>query len=297
LVLAMTFSIVGFDPYTEDLGVAVSSRFLASGAVVPHARAGVGAIATQARANYLYGPKGLEMLAKGIDPQSVLDSLLREDPDREVRQVGIVDARGRVAAFTGSRCIDWKGHKFGKHVVALGNILVGERVLDAMLEAYESTEGELVDKLLAALEAGDRAGGDRRGKQSAAILVVRENGGFLGFGDRYVDLRVDDHPEPVLELIRIFRLYDSTRLLRPGSREIVAMQANDVRILKQALAKLGFYRGEIDGYIDKELAQALTAYLASRGLSTIPYIDAQTVKKIIREAGIEIYTTKSRDKT
>jgi len=284
LVLAMTFSIVGFDPYTEDLGVAVSSRFLASGAVVPHARAGVGAIATQARANYLYGPKGLEMLAKGIDPQSVLDSLLR-------------DARGRVAAFTGSRCIDWKGHKFGKHVVALGNILVGERVLDAMLEAYESTEGELVDKLLAALEAGDRAGGDRRGKQSAAILVVRENGGFLGFGDRYVDLRVDDHPEPVLELIRIFRLYDSTRLLRPGSREIVAMQANDVRILKQALAKLGFYRGEIDGYIDKELAQALTAYLASRGLSTIPYIDAQTVKKIIREAGIEIYTTKSRDKT
>jgi len=282
----VTFSIVGFDPDTVDLGVAVASKFLASGAVVPHARAGVGAIATQARANYLYGPKGLEMLAKGMDPQSVLDTLLREDPDREVRQVGIVDARGRAAAFTGRNCIDWKGHKFGKHVVVLGNILVGERVLDAMLEAYGSTEGELVDKLLAALEAGDKAGGDRRGKQSAAILVVRENGGFLGFGDRYVDLRVDDHPEPVLELVRIFRLYDSTRLMRPGSRDIIAMPASDVKILKQALSKLGFYKGEIDGYIDKELAQALASYLASKGLSTIPYVDAQTVKRIIKEAGI-----------
>ncbi|MDT7896086.1 MAG: DUF1028 domain-containing protein [Desulfurococcales archaeon] len=288
----MTFSIVGFDPDTGDLGVAVASKFLAAGAVVPHARAGVGAVATQARANYLYGPRGLEMLARGMDPQFVLDTLLQEDPDREVRQVGIVDARGRTAAFTGRNCIDWKGHKFGKHVVALGNILVGERVLDAMLEAYESTEGELVDKLLAALEAGDRAGGDRRGKQSAAILVVRENGGFLGFGDRYVDLRVDDHPEPVLELVRIFRLYDSTRLMRPGSRDIIAMPANDVKILKQALSKLGFYKGEIDGYVDRELAQALVSYLASKGLSTIPYIDAQTVKRIIKEAGIGLSVKK-----
>ncbi len=287
MVIFVTFSIVGFDPDTGDLGVAVASKFLAAGAVVPHARAGVGAIATQARANYLYGPRGLEMLARGMDPQSVLDTLLREDPDREVRQVGIVDAKGRTAAFTGRNCIEWKGHKFGKHVVVLGNILVGERVLDAMLEAYESAEGELVDRLLAALEAGDKAGGDRRGKQSAAILVVRESGGFLGFGDRYVDLRVDDHPEPVMELVRIFRLYDSTRLMRPGSRDIIAMPANDVKILKLALSKLGFYKGEIDGYIDKELAQALVSYLASKGLSTIPYIDAQTVKRIIKEAGIE----------
>jgi uncharacterized Ntn-hydrolase superfamily protein len=292
MVIDVTFSIVGFDPDTGDLGVAVASKFLAAGAVVPHARAGVGAVATQARANYLYGPRGLEMLARGMDPQFVLDTLLQEDPDREVRQVGIVDARGRTAAFTGRNCIDWKGHKFGKHVVALGNILVGERVLDAMLEAYESAEGELVDKLLAALEAGDRAGGDRRGKQSAAILVVRENGGFLGFGDRYVDLRVDDHPEPVLELVRIFRLYDSTRLMRPGSRDIIAMPANDVKILKQALSKLGFYKGEIDGYVDRELAQALVSYLASKGLSTIPYIDAQTVKRIIKEAGIGLSVKK-----
>jgi uncharacterized Ntn-hydrolase superfamily protein len=292
MVIDVTFSIVGFDPDTGDLGVAVASKFLAAGAVVPHARAGVGAVATQARANYLYGPRGLEMLARGMDPQFVLDTLLQEDPDREVKQVGIVDARGRTAAFTGRNCIDWKGHKFGKHVVALGNILVGERVLDAMLEAYESTEGELVDKLLAALEAGDRAGGDRRGKQSAAILVVRENGGFLGFGDRYVDLRVDDHPEPVLELVRIFRLYDSTRLMRPGSRDIIAMPANDVKILKQALSKLGFYKGEIDGYVDRELAQALVSYLASKGLSTIPYIDAQTVKRIIKEAGIGLSVKK-----
>jgi len=223
----MTYSIVGFDPETGDLGVATASKFIAVGAVVPHARAGVGAIATQARANYLYGPRGLEMLASGLEPRAVLDALLGGDPEAELRQVGIIDSRGRVAAHTGSRCIDWKGHRFGRNAVALGNILVGEAVLEAMVEAFESTEGELVDRLLAALQAGDRAGGDRRGKQSAAILVVRENGGFLGYGDRYVDLRVDDHPEPVIELVRIFKLYDSTRLTRPGSRDIIAMPANE----------------------------------------------------------------------
>jgi uncharacterized Ntn-hydrolase superfamily protein len=279
----MTYSIVAYDPDTGDLGVATASKFLAVGAVVPHAKARVGAIATQAYANYLFGPMGLEMLSKGMDPQSVISKLLDGDPYKESRQIGVVDAIGRVTAYTGRLCIEWKGHKFGRHVVALGNILKGEEVLEAMLQKFEETEGELVDKLLAALEAGDRVGGDRRGKQSAAILVVRENGGFLGYGDRYVDLRVDDHPEPVIELIRIFRLYDSTRLMRPGSRDIIALPAADVKALKQALSKLGYYKGEIDGYIDREFAQALVMYLQDRGIASIPYIDASTIKKLVKE--------------
>ncbi|MDT7888112.1 MAG: DUF1028 domain-containing protein [Desulfurococcales archaeon] len=277
----MTYTIIGFDPLTGDLGIAVASKFLAVGAVVPHAKAGVGAIATQAYANYMFGPRGLDLLAKGMDPGTVVEELLRDDPYREARQVGIIDAKGRAAAFTGKNCIDWKGHKFGRNVVVLGNILKGEEVLDSMLNAFEETEGELVDKLLAALQAGDRAGGDRRGKQSAAILVVRESGGFMGYGDRYVDLRVDDHPEPVIELVRIFRLYDSTRLLRPGSRDIVALPARDVRELQSYLKSLGYYRGEPDGYISSEFAQALTKYLLDKGISSIPYIDSETIKKIL----------------
>lgn len=280
----MTYSILGYDPETGDLGVATASKFLAVGAVVPHAKAGVGAIATQSYANYLYGPRGLELLAQGKTPEEVVRELVENDPDREVRQLGVIDSKGRTAAYTGERCIEWKGHKQARNTVALGNILAGEHVLDAMIEAFETTEGELADRLLAALEAGEKAGGDRRGKQSAAILVVRENGGFLGYGDRYIDLRVDDHPEPVVELRRIFRLYDSTRLQRPGSREIVAFPARDIETLQKALKDLGYYRGDVDGYVSREFAQAVVAYLTDRGQAPLPYLDTETIKRIIREA-------------
>lgn len=201
-----TFSVVGADPKTGDVGVAVASKFLAVGSVVPYARAGVGAVATQAFGNTTYGPRGLELLARKLHPQEVIRRLTASDKDRDQRQVGIVDARGRSATFTGKRCIAWAGGIAGEHFAVQGNILTGEEVVKAMAEAFQRTEGELALKLMAALEAGERAGGDSRGKQSAAILVARKNGGYAGFDDRYIDLRVDDHPEPVQELKRLLRM-------------------------------------------------------------------------------------------
>ncbi len=227
--LAGTFSIVAFDPKTGDLGVAVASRVLAVGAVVPYAQSGVGAIATQAFANTTYGPKGLALLRKGLTPEQVLKRLLAEDKDREQRQVGIVDAKGRAAAFTGKKCLPWAGHLVGKGYTVQGNILAGEQVVKAMAQAFESTKGELAERLMAALEAGEAAGGDARGKQSAALLVVRKGGGYGGFDDRYIDLRVDDHPEPVKELRRLLtmklawaRLSEAARWRRKGNLQKAA---------------------------------------------------------------------------
>lgn len=200
-----TFSVVGADPKTGDVGVAVASKFLAVGSVVPFAKAGVGAVATQSFANTTYGPRGLELLARKLHPQEVIRRLTASDKGRDQRQVGIVDARGRSATFTGKQCIAWAGGIAGENFAVQGNILTGEEVVKAMAEAFQKTEGELALKLIAALEAGERAGGDSRGKQSAAILVARKNGGYAGFDDRYIDLRVDDHPEPVQELKRLLR--------------------------------------------------------------------------------------------
>jgi len=207
-----TFSIVAYDPETNDLGVAVQSRFLAVGAVVPWAKAGVGAIATQASANTSYGPNGLKLLESGLSVQETLDKLVQADDDRAHRQVGIIDANGNAAAYTGTKTNAWAGHHIGKNYTAQGNILAGEKVVLAMGEAFEKTDGPLAEKLLAALEAGQAAGGDTRGQQSAALLVVRKNGGFGGFNDRYIDLRVDDHTKPIEELKRIYQLYERTFL-------------------------------------------------------------------------------------
>lgn len=201
-----TFSIVGYDPETGDLGIAVQSKFFAVGAVVPWARAGVGAIATQSWANTTYGPKGLDLLRQGLTAEETLQKLLAEDAGREKRQVGIVDARGNTACFTGTECMAWAGCKKGTHYTAQGNILVSEKTVQAMAETFEKTPGELADRLAAALQAGQEAGGDSRGRQSAALLVVREAGGYNGLNDRYIDLRVDDHPRPIQELLRLLNL-------------------------------------------------------------------------------------------
>lgn len=207
-----TFSIVAYDPKTDDLGVAVQSRFLAVGAVVPWAKAGVGAIATQAYANTSYGPEGLKLLESGLSVQETLDKLIQADDGRAHRQVGIIDAKGNAVAYTGAETNAWAGHYIGKNYAAQGNILAGEEVILSMGEAFEKTEGPLAEKLIAALEAGQAAGGDTRGQQSAALLVVRKNGGFGGFNDRYIDLRVDDHAQPIEELKRIYKLYENTFL-------------------------------------------------------------------------------------
>lgn len=205
--IVATFSIVGYDPRTKEWGIAVQSKFLAVGAVVPWARANVGAIATQSYANTKYGPDGLELLAQGKSAQEVLEILIEGDPEYRVRQVGIVDSLGNAATFTGEKCHDWAGGVTGEYYAAQGNILVSEATVQAMAQTFESTEGELAHRLLEALDAGQAAGGDSRGQQSAAILVVQDRAGYRGYNDVKVDLRVDEHEQPITELKRIFSVH------------------------------------------------------------------------------------------
>jgi len=206
-----TFSIVGFDPRTGDLGVAVQSKFFAVGSVVPWAKAGVGAIATQSYANVAYGPEGLERLAKGQSAKETVETLTSADGNKQRRQLGIVDAKGNSASFTGSSCHDWAGHIEKPNFCVQGNILTGKEVVDAMATSFEQSlkkaKRGLCDWLADALTAGQDAGGDSRGRQSAALLVVRKTGGYAGGNDRFVDLRVDDHKTPIVELHRLLALH------------------------------------------------------------------------------------------
>ena len=250
-----TFSIVAFDPKNGDLGVAVQSKFLAAGAVVPWAKAGVGAIATQSWANTSYGPKGLELLSLGLSAPEVVEILIAEDEGRDLRQVGIVDAQGRAAAYTGKGCFEWAGHVIGPGYACQGNILAGPRVVEAMAEAFEKSEGELAHRLIAALEAGQAAGGDRRGQQSAALLVVREKGGYGGFNDRYVDLRVDDHPEPIKELKRLLSLYE-LYFFKPRPEDLVEIKGEIALEIQRILLKTGDYKGPLSGLYDEATKEA-----------------------------------------
>jgi uncharacterized Ntn-hydrolase superfamily protein len=208
----MTFTVVAHDPETGDFGIAVASKALAAGSVVPWARAGVGAVATQAGANVTYGPRGLDLLAGGHPPEDVVATLTGADPQAAHRQLAVMDARGHAALFTGGECRPWAGGTAGTGCACLGNILAGPEVVAAMTAALEATPGDLDVRLLAALFAGQAAGGDRRGRQSAAMLVVREPGAFW-HDDRRLDLRVDDHADPIAELGRILNLWrDAARL-------------------------------------------------------------------------------------
>jgi len=201
-----TFSIVACDLDKRQWGVATQSRVLAVGSIVPFAKAEIGAIATQAWANTSYGPRGLKMLEGGHSAQQTLDALLESDNGRENRQLAIIDRQGHVAHFTGEACSDWAGAVVGKHFCCLGNILTGEEVVREMSRAFQEAKGALADRMLAALVAAEAAGGDRRGRQSAAMLIVQEKAGYSGFDDRHIDLRVDDHPRPIEELGRLLDL-------------------------------------------------------------------------------------------
>jgi uncharacterized Ntn-hydrolase superfamily protein len=210
-----TFSIVALDPENGDVGVAVQSKYFAVGAVVPWARAGVGAVATQAAGRAAYGPELLDLLARGVEPAEAITSALADDERRETRQLGVVDAHGRAAAFTGSDCNEWAGHATGAGYATQGNILVGKAVVAEMARAFETTRGALAERLVAALEAAQAAGGDRRGQQSAALVVERPGGipGSREEVDRIVDLRVDDHAEPIRELRRLLDLHTRMQLV------------------------------------------------------------------------------------
>jgi uncharacterized Ntn-hydrolase superfamily protein len=205
--LVATFSIVARDPDTGELGVAVQSRVLGVGAIVPYAKAGIGAIATQAMANPAYGPDGLKLLAEGKSPGETLKTLTASDAKSAIRQAGIIAVKGEPANFTGAECIEWAGGCMGTHYAAQGNILAGQPVVDDMGAAFEATTGTLAERMLAALDAGQAAGGDKRGMQSAALIVVRDGWGYGRGNDRYIDLRVDDHAEPIKELRRLLELH------------------------------------------------------------------------------------------
>jgi uncharacterized Ntn-hydrolase superfamily protein len=202
----MTFSIVARDPETGDLGIAVASKFLAVGAVVPHARAGVGAVATQSAANVTYGPNGLIMLEDGATAEQAVKQLTDDDEGRAHRQLGIVDAKGRSGTYTGAGCIDWAGGRTAENLACQGNILTGAAVVDALFDTFTAGGAAFPELLLKALKAADGRGGDKRGRESAALLVVRENAGYGGNNDRWIDLRVDDHPAPIDELSRLLEL-------------------------------------------------------------------------------------------
>jgi len=236
----VTYSLVAADPEAGEVGVAVQSKYFAVGAVVPWAKAGVGAVATQAAGVAVYGPRILALLEQGRPPDEALAEVLSDDRDWETRQVGVVTAAGDAVALTGDRCVDWAGSIVGDGFAAQGNLLAGEAVVDELARAFRETEGPLAARLLAGLEAAQAAGGDRRGQQSAALVVERTGAAAEtreGI-DRVVDLRVDDHPQPIVELRRLYGIHERWDALRRASGRHAARDwVRGVRILEEALAR------------------------------------------------------------
>jgi uncharacterized Ntn-hydrolase superfamily protein len=262
----MTFSIVAYDRQRQEWGVAVQSKFLAVGAVVPWARAGAGAVATQSYANLSYGPEGLNMMESGFSAEDTIVRLTGPDEQRDLRQVGVVDRQGHTAAYTGQACYDWAGHIVGGDFACQGNILLPGTV-EAMAATFEQArqgEGELADWLVAALAAGQEAGGDSRGQQGAAVLVVRENGGYGGETDRYLDLRVDDDPFPIRklqQLVKMHHLYFGE--VDPNNLIPIAEIAAD---LQDLVYRTGHYNGLLHSEFDEATRKALRALVGAENL-------------------------------
>lgn len=260
-----TFSLVARDPATGDLGVAVASKFLAVGAYVPFARAGVGAVATQAFVNSSFGPRALALLEEGGHPDEARDAFRAEDDGIAKRQFGIVAADGAAVSFTGPECHAWAGGRTGDGFAAQGNILAGPEVIDALVETYqERADASFPERLLAALAAGDAAGGDRRGRQSAALLVVGKGKGYAGFDDRWIDLRVDDHPTPVPELERLLGLH-RLYLTKPSTppRELTA---DEIRWVQELLQRRDLLAQQATGRWDEATERALEALFGIENL-------------------------------
>lgn len=275
----MTYSLVACDLEARQWAVATQSKFLAVGSVVPWAAAEVGAIATQSYANPSYGPDGLRLLADGLSAEDVLARLTEADDHRDQRQAGIVDAQGHAATYTGSGCHDWAGGRTGRGYAAQGNILVSGATVDALAETFEATEGKpLAVRLLDCLDAAQAAGGDRRGQQSAALLVVEKDGGYAGLSDVLVDLRVDDHPRPLEELRRLYGIHEELFAKTPPDQWV---QVDDelAAELRERLARLGY---------DGELADAFRRWSGSANLEErvggLERVDP-VVLRALREAG------------
>jgi uncharacterized Ntn-hydrolase superfamily protein len=264
--LVHTFSIAAYDPQKREWGVAVQSKFLAAAAVVSWARANAGAVATQSYANLTYGSRGLDLMEEGVSAADTILQLIETDDEKDQRQVGLVDRDGNAAAYTGEKCLDWAGHIVGDGYTCQGNILI-PGTIEAMAARYEAVsqgEGELADWLVEALEAAQEAGGDKRGRQAAGVLVVRENGGYGGNNDRYLDLRVDDHPFPVLklkQLVETHHLYFG----KVAPEDLIPL-ASVVKELQGLMAKTGHYQGELTGAVDQETLKALKNLVAEENL-------------------------------
>ncbi|MDQ4019561.1 MAG: DUF1028 domain-containing protein [Actinomycetota bacterium] len=253
-----TYSITACDLERREWGVAVQSKFLAVGAIVPWAVADVGAVATQAFANPRYGPDGLALLGDGLTADEVVERLTAADPGRDDRQLGVVDGAGRSATFTGSGCFEWAGGRAGRDYAAQGNILVSEATVDALAGRFESSSGRpLAARLVACLAAAQAAGGDRRGQQSASLLVVRKEGGYAGLSDVLIDLRVDDHPTPVDELERLLSLHELYFGETPQD-EWLELDEKLAAELRERLDRLG--------YADPDLRSAFEAWAGTENL-------------------------------
>lgn len=253
-----TFSIVARDPEQDAVGVAVQSKFISVGSVVPFVSADAGAIATQSFANVAYGPDGHDLLRRGKSAKEVVMELTGADPEFESRQVGVVkspvamrdqgiadgtDEGETIAAFTGADCFDYAGDIQGDHYTVQGNILENRETLEAMAETFEETEGGLPERLVASLHAGNDAGGDKRGEQSAALYIAKPEGGYEGRNDRWVDVRVDDHEKPIDELERVFKIYDVTLLEREEPGETRELTGDTAERVSETLVELGLFDG------------------------------------------------------
>jgi len=256
----MTFSIIGFDPDNGDLGVAVHSKFPNVGVTIPFAEAGIGAIATQSYCNTSFGPRGLELLRNGATPQQAIDILIQSDPDRDYRQLGIIDASGANANYTGAECFDFAGGIKGENYSVQGNVLAGEEVVKSMAAGFQEFKGALAEKLMYALLKGQEAGGDKRGQQSAAVLVVRDKGGYGGHDDRYVDISVYDHQEPIKELQRLYQIHRLT-YFRSEPDNLVSVNGELAKEIQDILTQRGFYSGPINADYDSITQKALFDFM------------------------------------
>jgi uncharacterized Ntn-hydrolase superfamily protein len=256
--LVSTYSIAACDLERGEWGVGVQSKFLAAGSIVPWAEPGVGAVATQALANPRYGPDGLALLRDGLSAGEAVAALVEADEGRDDRQVGVVDAQGRAATYTGKACLDWAGGKSGPGYAAQGNILVSEETVTGLVRAFEASAGRpLAERLLEALSAAQLAGGDRRGQQAAGLLVVQKDGGYGGMDDVLVDLRVDDHAEPVVELKRLYGMHQ----LLFGKTPADEWLSVDEALAEEVRARLASL-----GYADASLEKAFTEWAGTENL-------------------------------
>jgi len=281
--MIMTFSIIACDLEESAWGVAVASKFPAVGAVVPWAQAGVGAVATQSFANTSFGPRGLALMATGLSARETLDRLLEDDPDKELRQVGLVDAKGGSTTFSGTGCFAWAGGVSGQGYAIQGNILASGKVVPAMEKAFLKTKGSLPTRLQAALLAGDRAGGDKRGRQSAAIYVAKPKAGYGGYLDRWLDYRVDDHEDPVPrlgELLEMHELYFG----KSSEADRVEIKGTVQEQITEILTQQGYLKN------GKEFTDAFNEFIGNenfeeRADSETKWIDAPVLKYLTKKFG------------